>query len=52
MHLVLINTIRLSSILGGDFVGGEMVSIGGELTRYIWFMFTWETHLDGRYMKR
>ena len=41
----LINTIKISSILGSDFVGGEV-------TGYLQFMFTWDPHLDGRYMKR
>ena len=43
----LINTIKISFILSG-----EMVTVGGEVTGYLQFMFTWDPHLDGRYMKR
>ena len=43
----LINTIKTSFILSG-----EMVTVGGEVTGYLQFMFTWDPHLDGRYMKR
>ena len=43
----LINTIKTSFILSG-----EMVTVGGDVTGYLQFMFTWDPHLDGRYMKR
>ena len=43
----LINTIKISFILSG-----EMVTVGGEVTGYLQFMFTLDPHLDGRYMKR
>ena len=43
----LINTIKISFILSG-----EMVTVGGDVTGYLQFMFTWDPHLDGRYMKR